>query len=265
MAPVGTHPRSRGEHAPAGVGAVLASDSPPLARGAHPTELSRLQGAGLTPARAGSTSVHPIAVGSYWTHPRSRGEHAGTPCGASKQWDSPPLARGAPRLRSTGQQPPGCTRARTHPRSRGEHYRLGVAHRTGEDSPPLARGARPAHRGGPPRQGLTPARAGSTWSLRCRLSKRRTHPRSRGEHTTGNWHPSSGGDSPPLARGAPDPYCCCCGRRGLTPARAGSTPTGYPLPPRARTHPRSRGEHAPPPHATLVAKDSPPLARGARV
>ncbi len=99
--------------------------------------------------------------------------------------------------------------------------------------------------------------AGSSW-------RHRTHPRSRGEHPSNDSVPERPPDSPPLARGAPLSLIPTAMLEGLTPARAGSTATEDELAERERTHPRSRGEHAPPVTAPSNLLDSPPLARGAR-
>ena len=172
-----THPRSRGEHVDSLRDGSRLSDSPPLAREAlaHPP-VGFLQ-PGLTPARAGSTRTATPRTPPRWTHPRSRGEHDGRCQGQCDGRDSPPLARGAPRLSTPVRGVDGLTPARagsttgvakvsategTHPRSRGEHNRQTEADQADKDSPPLARGAPggagPAH----VQQGLTPARAGST-------------------------------------------------------------------------------------------------------
>ena len=51
----GAHPRSRGEHAEALVGAIDAQGSSPLARGTHFLGDHVPAGNGLIPARAGNT------------------------------------------------------------------------------------------------------------------------------------------------------------------------------------------------------------------
>ncbi len=72
-------------------------------------------------------------------------------------------------------------------------------------------------------------------------------------------------DSPPLARGAREPSPHRGAGIGLTPARAGSTPTRWFGSPTTGTHPRSRGEHTDRPLPHTPVEDSPPLARGARL
>ena len=172
-----THPRLRGEHAAPVASRQAAPDSPPLARGAQPQHDHDHPPRGLTPACAGSTSSASTHAGSGWTHPRLRGEHRCVQVSGASEWDSPPLARGAPRQeieRSpfTGPTPPcaGSTppttssppRKRTHPRLRGEHESGSLDDYAESDSPPLARGARRGGDRGARRCGLTPACAGST-------------------------------------------------------------------------------------------------------
>ena len=151
------HPRSRGEHFPAGIGAGFGPGSSPLTRGAR--FLSRL-GRGcvrLIPAHAGSTTASPLIFILPPAHPRSRGEHA---AGASR-----------------GRQPPGLIpahagstcwiihyrgRTRAHPRSRGEHDVSQRALDTDRGSSPLTRGALTSESHVECCNGLIPAHAGST-------------------------------------------------------------------------------------------------------
>ena len=193
---------------------------------------------------------------------------------------SSPLARGAllgapPGDAAGGLIPAraGSTRGRfgryavdwAHPRSRGAHVGPGTNSEPGNGSSPLARGApvpTGARRGHP---GLIPARAGSTLIAHPHREPRRTHPRSRGEHSAAAWDSSSTTGSSPLARGARRVRTVHDGLRGLIPARAGSTP---PRPRRSSgsgAHPRSRGEHATVAGATIGLLGSSPLARGALV
>ncbi len=234
------HPRSRGEHFKAGVGQGV--------------------GHGLIPARAGSTST-PCPTARRWAaHPRSRGEHREFLTGPYGLVGSSPLARGAPcrgrgRRGRTGLIPAraGSTLRRrwerlehpAHPRSRGEH--------AVEDR--FERGP----------EGLIPARAGSTRRrVRSRQSGR-AHPRSRGEHWSDDLPGAPFVGSSPLARGARRGRRPPHGRRGLIPARAGSTVSSSATPVNARAHPRSRGEHRGLVLGVGPQRGSSPLARGARL
>jgi hypothetical protein len=174
--------------------------------------------------------------------------------------DSPPACAGS----TTASAAPAVT-AGTHPRLRGEHPSRAWITGSGTDSPPLARGAQ--HQGCPARRpgGLTPACAGSTLRPTASQCHRGTHPRLRGEHPTTTPSPATPSDSPPLARGAPTVSPSTVLARGLTPACAGSTLTAAVLPDARETHPRLRGEHARASSRGGTTRDSPPLARGARV
>ena len=217
-----THPRSRGEHRTHPPSTASRGDSPPLARGARRRRRPTTADGGLTPARAGSTTVVTSSPPEYRTHPRSRGEHDTRKGSPTCIPDSPPLARGARHRRVRPQLLAGLTPARagstsrhrhrpastgTHPRSRGEHLQIHAQPGPRQDSPPLARGARGFAELSPRLGGLTPARAGSTSPHRSCCDPARTHPRSRGEHITAAAQAVLARDSPPLARGAPFVTC----------------------------------------------------------
>ena len=233
------HPRSRGEHIRHTGMIRVHLGSPPLARGAPDHEGADAVEPGITPARAGSTKSAGIGCPVIWDHPRSRGEHFGPFSQRLVDLGSPPLARGALRVRNETSPFTGITPARAgstktaeefrdevldHPRSRGEHvlaysYTLATV-----GSPPLARGAHTFFAwfcgGG---EGITPARAGSTVRSRASPSSQEDHPRSRGEHLGEQLLPVVTTGSPPLARGARPLGGDRTLRRRITPARAGST------------------------------------------
>ena len=150
-------------------------------------------------------------------------------------------------------------------------------------SSPLARGT-PSSPGEPTTgDRFIPARAGNTGGSRPRRSLSAVHPRSRGEHCTGQPVSAVLGGSSPLARGTPP-----CRRAPLhpgrfIPARAGNTSPRPPLrssepvsSPLARgtrrrpeirgvvptVHPRSRGEHRSSNNHGPRGAGSSPLARG---
>ena len=93
------HPRSRGEHASSVVSQAWWFGSSPLARGAPVVRHRPLAGAGIIPARAGSTSSTCRSGRRGRDHPRSRGEHSHTSPLRSTATGSSPLARGARRSR----------------------------------------------------------------------------------------------------------------------------------------------------------------------
>ena len=131
-------------------------------------------------------------------------------------------------------------------------------------SSPLARGTPSAVKDNNSQSGLIPARAGNTRRNLAGAGLPRAHPRSRGEHYIGAPARMFPLGSSPLARGAQHGRSRGTIRRGLIPARAGST---FGLGVEAHglwAHPRSRGEH-------FLAGDfdtrrwgSSPLARGAQ-
>ena len=161
----------------------------------------------------------------------------------------------------------GCSGAptsrRAHPRSRGEHRRKGRHRNPRRGSSPLTRGAR-ATQGGPEAySGLIPAHAGSTPGVSSTSSRRRAHPRSRGEHFLGvNSNYREWGSSP-LTRGAPLLSALDHGDLRLIPAHAGSTQSIGSSPRFSRAHPRSRGEHSAATSASRTLPGSSPLTRGA--
>ena len=131
-------------------------------------------------------------------------------------------------------------------------------------SSPLARGTPP----GAPSTGLTrrfiPARAGNTSTPRRRRSADTVHPRSRGEHVLPACRLHIPIGSSPLARGT---RCCMNPSRGrgrFIPARAGNTVGPASSKRGPAVHPRSRGEHGPPPPRAPLHLGSSPLARGTR-
>ena len=152
--------------------------------------------------------------------------------------------------------------SRAHPRSRGDHGAFFSLILFVAGSSPLARGP-PVHgwqvnvAGG-----LIPARAGTT-SLRFNPNAScGAHPRSRGDHKRGGGVGLKMGGSSPLARGPQAHPRKTWNRRGLIPARAGTThhyPTSAPS---SRAHPRARGDHSRCFTSLAALLGSSPLARG---
>ncbi len=254
--------------------------SSPLARGAQPPADAARGLVGLIPARAGSTSGASRLTSTEPAHPRSRGEHAPVDWGRPSPDGSSPLARGALEARddeivrgrliparagSTARPSRPTVRCSAHPRSRGEHTRAIFPSAWATGSSPLARGApsTPAHSAATPR--LIPARAGSTTRRAGGCGGAPAHPRSRGEHWVGDQFYGHNPGSSPLARGAPRKQPGHPPRRGLIPARAGSTTPASPTTASSTAHPRSRGEHAGDLVERRRLRGSSPLARGALI
>ena len=154
--------------------------------------------------------------------------------------------------------------ARAHPRSRGENGggERGQGARGG--SSPLTRGKQREKVGPQADRGLIPAHAGKTSSRSPATSKRRAHPRSRGENQEVNNPNSRMCGSSPLTRGKPprsDPDQC---PRRLIPAHAGKTPLRDARSDPRWAHPRSRGENLIQVATLLIEVGSSPLTRGKR-
>ena len=252
------HPRSRGENTISTPRHHPAAGSPPLARGKRVANGFVAMSSRITPPRAGKTRRARSRFHYVTDHPRSRGENPlRIPVNVSSR-GSPPLARGKRTGRGPAEWRMGITPARAgkrdgrpaqvcarritparagktsvvlcdvvrcgdHPRSRGENDHVDLDRGIADGSPPLARG-KPhawATRVRDPR--ITPARAGKTAPRASRRTRKRDHPRSRGENGVSTGVSSASAGSPPLARGKHDsPHRHSRGCR-ITPARARKT------------------------------------------
>ncbi len=219
--------------------------SSPLVRGALVVEDEEVDGAGIIPARAGSTKPVCHVLPDLRDHPRSCGEHRLTRFRQLKLLGSSPLVRGAQaydvpfsvsdgiipaRAGSTRSScPPACA-CRDHPRSCGEHWMEDQGRSRSSGSSPLVRGAP----GADPRRdvvdGIIPARAGSTSSAVSTANAAKDHPRSCGEHLDCHDYHSFFVGSSPLVRGAPTALISSELSAGIIPARAGSTACNICLP-----------------------------------
>ena len=210
------HPRSRGEHRSTTLELIRSPGSSPLARGTPATYRNDFRFMGLIPARAGNTFSTKSIARCRWAHPRSRGEHSGVLELICRVQGSSPLARGTleahprasacfglipARAGNTFQCGPSSPLSRAHPRSRGEHGGVSVGVCGVGGSSPLARGTRRCLGRGLRGWGLIPARAGNTFFDGSAITQSRAHPRSRGEHSTGEYGSSQMPGSSPLARG----------------------------------------------------------------
>ena len=90
----------------------------------------------------------------------------------------------------------------------------------------------------------------------------RAHPRSRGENSTAPIISASPWGSSPLTRGKLKDSVANIWNSGLIPAHAGKTGTSHGSAPRARAHPRSRGENKATDPITGDLEGSSPLTRG---
>ena len=115
-----------------------------------------------------------------------------------------------------------------------------------------------------PERGLIPAHAGKTMRPAYRRSRRKAHPRSRGENQTHTRVRQTTGGSSPLTRGKPLTQFKLSGSDGLIPAHAGKTSRPRLRSRRQRAHPRSRGENVEGGHFRPFRWGSSPLTRGKR-
>ncbi len=139
-----------------------------------------------------------------------------------------------------------------------QHYHLSLG------SSPLVRGAHGCRIVGLCNLRIIPARAGSTWTRSSSWTTGRDHPRSCGEHNDPSDGSNVASGSSPLVRGARLVAVSFEVPFGIIPARAGSTPTGFPTGFSVGDHPRSCGEHTPLYFSLRSIWGSSPLVRGAR-
>ncbi len=273
------HPRERGEHQHlVGVG-LLQAGSSPRARGALPPLRREALLEGIIPASAGSTALGRARRTERRDHPRERGEHVIEAEPRKDSRGSSPRARGAqsltrrgPRRRGIIPASAGSTSGGTssthcpwdHPRERGEHAMSLSPESSWPGSSPRARGAPKRIIRSREVPGIIPASAGSTEGSVTSPSRRRDHPRERGEHRASVAILDRAGGSSPRARGAPSwPRERNAGKR-IIPASAGSTSGSSSTTAASRDHPRERGEHASGSSSASSLSGSSPRARGAQ-
>ena len=271
----GAHPRSRGENQVRASRDGRLSGSSPLTRGKR-TGMSIVRpSVGLIPAHAGKTAVFLGRHRADGAHPRSRGENSTKVKTADIETGSSPLTRGKQRPPSNHLTAGGLIPAhagktpyarqknsvrRAHPRSRGENSRQCPFGAESLGSSPLTRG-KPRHRSrGVATGGLIPAHAGKTFISTTSPSRRRAHPRSRGENSKLQAALNEGKGSSPLTRGKLATASCTCRHRRLIPAHAGKT--FWCLSVCVWAHPRSRGENFRSVMREARAAGSSPLTRG---
>ncbi len=208
-----------------------------------------------------------------------RGEHIDANFQQRSATGSSPHARGAPYMRH---RPgvllgiiPACAGSTygtcysrcncgDHPRMRGEHGHRDFCPRHRSGSSPHARGALTSFTHILLVLGIIPACAGSTTRVPRTWTRRRDHPRMRGEHRAVGRLWTAGGGSSPHARGAPLSAVVPGMRIGIIPACAGSTRALTCASCPRRDHPRMRGEHGGGRFSISLIKGSSPHARGAR-
>ena len=191
-------------------------------------------------------------------HPRSRGENNRMATFQSFLSGASPLTRGKPKKAAAKKEPEGRIPAhagktltrpprsrtpRAHPRSRGENISRATRSRSIGGASPLTRGKLNVSAKRRPGVGRIPAHAGKTIARCGRTSRRRAHPRSRGENA---WIPVQTAWMPgasPLTRGKPHDVGARLVPFGRIPAHAGKTGERGPASGTPWAHPRSRGEN----------------------
>ncbi len=132
---------------------------------------------------------------------------------------------------------------RDHPRVCGEHPGYGGNLDLNKGSSPRMRGTPWINQIRVCNAGIIPAYAGNTIENNDAKWPNRDHPRVCGEHLTTDCLGTLLTGSSPRMRGTPATTIFHYGSAGIIPAYAGNTPKPYPLPRRARDHPRVCGEH----------------------
>ncbi len=216
-----------------------------------------MDAAGIIPARAGFTPIHPESRCTTSDHPRSRGVYCGSNPSTSVTEGSSPLARGL-------QQGVGVTtgHARIIPARAGFTAPGWGRHLFPCGSSPLARGLRLHLLPALVLARIIPARAGFTTACRCAGSARTDHPRSRGVYFTAVRDNIVNAGSSPLARGLPQPVHQVPDEPRIIPARAGFTAPEALGAVHGADHPRSRGVYELRAADGLADGGSSPLARG---
>ena len=193
---------------------------------------------GITPARAGKTSVLVEADTLAWDHPRSCGKDQVIHNGLHRLSGSPPLVRERHVQGGPGSEQAGITPARAgktvddflrvrmvedHPRSCGKDTTPSREICGISGSPPLVRERPASSKMMISFVGITPARAGKTHRLSCRLRSWWDHPRSCGKDGSEKSYAGAGLGSPPLVRERLRRTASASRETRITPARAGKT------------------------------------------
>ena len=237
---MGSSPLTRGK---LGIGVGDVGDGGLIPAHAGKTEVQEVGGTmpGLIPAHAGKTARFRPGRAGRSAHPRSRGENRATTPRLHGESGSSPLTRGKPldtweETPTTGLIPAHAGKTvrsaavfaliRAHPRSRGENEDIGADLRLLSGSSPLTRGKHARGSCASADPGLIPAHAGKTRRPALARSRRRAHPRSRGENPLSISRSGSHVGSSPLTRGKPPASQVSTGIPGLIPAHAGKTNEG---------------------------------------
>ena len=273
------HPRERGESRGAADQFVLFGGPSPRARGIPAGRGGPASRCGSIPASAGNPSTRPPAATARPVHPRERGESAPTAApGTAFDGPSPrargihdaaeaytgdigsiPASAGNPRPQRWPARPHGV-----HPRERGESLQPVVPGQYNPGPSPRARGIllrRIRVRSG---RGSIPASAGNPASRPPARSRRRVHPRERGESAREVTHRHQPSGPSPRARGIPAKGLTAAQWARSIPASAGNPLEWETTPTNVRVHPRERGESDEVSTGNVPILGPSPRARGIR-
>ena len=275
----GVHPRRRGE-ADTIIGFADRAYGPsPQARGSRGGAAAAGVPIGSIPAGAGKPGDGGGCHRLFSVHPRRRGEASPDIPNIGPMRGPSPQARGSRApvphdARGRGSIPAGAgkpTDGRSsspsrpvHPRRRGEAIGCAGPGCCAGGPSPQARGSQMGDGGVDRLEGSIPAGAGKPSACRAPCSRRRVHPRRRGEAPSApTWGGYDAGPSP-QARGSrlTDPKVVVLA--GSIPAGAGKPLDGLARPVEAAVHPRRRGEAGEAEAEVWRVEGPSPQARGSR-
>ena len=212
--------------------------SPPHTRGQASVILKNLFIVRITPAYAGTRSLHMYLPERLRDHPRIRGDKPALWPLKIESEGSPPHTRGQarsadlnkPRFRITpayaGTSEHRWQRVRPirdHPRIRGDKAILLFFHQACRGSPPHTRGQDKVHTPSGLTYGITPAYAGTSDSISGRSGDPEDHPRIRGDKVKDFAMSGRIWGSPPHTRGQVFKSSFSLNMFGITPAYAGTS------------------------------------------
>ena len=215
----------------------MEAGSPPRARGRPARSRPMICSWGLTPACAGTSRP----TGGLWrsrrAHPRVRGDVKLGVVLRKSDRGSPPRARGRQPDVDCLRVIPGLT-----PACAGTSDRVTQVWVCGWAHPRVRGDVRLDPRAAVRRRGLTPACAGTSARVDQAVADAAAHPRVRGDVLARRCLTCDAQGSPPRARGRRPPTRTAAGRRGLTPACAGTSSGRIAKPASSGAHPRVRGD-----------------------
>ncbi|VEH26933.1 Domain of uncharacterised function (DUF2825) [Cellulomonas fimi] len=251
------HPRTRGDDDTWDWTVIAATGSSPHAGRRRVAEHGEVLAAGLIPARGETTPARRCPCRRWPAHPRTRGDDVGQVLVWWTSTGSSPHAgrrrAGAVRRAVGGGLIPArgettnpshatSTASTAHPRTRGDDRREGTYKVTVPGSSPHAGRRRPPAQHEQGGLGLIPARGETTTGGGVSGSRRRAHPRTRGDDITPTTPSTTPlGSSPHAGRRRASTRLRASGSR-LIPARGETTGSSPARTSATPAHPRTRGD-----------------------